>query len=83
MKLMKLFILLCFLCSSQSFARNGSGGGDIVGNGGGLAEQNFIYALTHLPEFITETINNEPLHSEDLEQLELIKEIALTQYKKK
>lgn len=33
-----------------------SGGGDIIGNGGGLGEQNFIYALSQVAGFINETI---------------------------
>lgn len=33
-----------------------SGGGDIIGNGGGLGEQNFIYALSQVAGFIRETL---------------------------
>lgn len=82
MKNMFISFSLFLLILTPSFARNGSGGGDIVGNGGGLAEQNFIYALTHLPEFITETLNNDPIGSEDHEALQKIYTVALSQYQK-
>lgn len=46
-----------------------SGGGDIIGNGGGLAEQNFIYALSQLSEFIDETITAGIVKGEDITNL--------------
>ena len=49
-----------------------SGGGDIIGNGGGLAEQNFTYALTQLADFIQEAIKEGMVKAEDAEQLKII-----------
>lgn len=49
-----------------------SGGGDIIGNGGGLAEQNFTYALTQLTDFIQETIKAGLVSGADVAPLKLI-----------
>jgi hypothetical protein len=46
-----------------------SRGGDIIGNGGGLGEMNFVYALTHLADFIQDAIRNYGLSGEDAQNL--------------
>jgi len=49
---MKIFFLVCYsLLSFVSDPAWAAGGGSIVGNGGGLAEQNFTYAYTNLAHF--------------------------------
>jgi hypothetical protein len=53
-----------------------SGGGDIIGNGGGLAEQNFTYALTQLADFIQETLKAGLVTGEDATQLKRIAKAA-------
>lgn len=53
-----------------------SGGGDIIGNGGGLAEQNFIYALSQLSDFIDETITAGIVKGEDIANLKRISDHA-------
>ncbi|GAB4410631.1 MAG: hypothetical protein OHK0056_13820 [Bacteriovoracaceae bacterium] len=78
----KLTLMLFLLNSFSSWARNGSGGGDIVGNGGGLGEQNFIYALTHLPEFVLNTLQNDTLPEDQKRDLDSILHIAFSQHLK-
>lgn len=56
--------------------RERSGGGDIIGNGGGLAEQNFTYALTHLADFISETLKEGLVKGVDAENLKKIAHAA-------
>lgn len=53
-----------------------SGGGDIIGNGGGLAEQNFTYALTQLADFIQETLKAGLVTGEAADHLKLISKAA-------
>lgn len=79
--MIRLLIILS-IAINISFARNGSGGGDIVGNGGGLGEQNFIYALAHLPEFISITLQYDTMSEDQRDDLTSIFKIARTQYNK-
>ncbi len=56
----------------REIQRARSGGGDVIGNGGGLAEQNFTYALTQLPDFISEAIKEGMVKGVDAEVLRKI-----------
>ncbi|MBY0515320.1 MAG: hypothetical protein K2P81_00320 [Bacteriovoracaceae bacterium] len=60
----------------RQIERERSGGGDIIGNGGGLAEQNFTYALSQLPEFISETLNEGFVKGVDVTNLNKIYAVA-------
>lgn len=53
-----------------------AGGGDIIGNGGGLAEQNFVYALAQLSDFIAETMAAGLVKEDDARTLAKIGELA-------
>lgn len=73
LKLLATIKLFCILISTSVFA------GGYVGNGGGLAEQNFNYAYTALPRTIESTIftRKDLFNQDELELLAEIKAIAL------
>jgi hypothetical protein len=48
-------------------------GGDIVGNGGGLAEQNFVYAYLELPNYIEGLLSHIKLSEKEKQDLLLIR----------
>lgn len=78
---MKNLIYISILLSSKLFA----GGGDIVGNGGGIAEANFIHAFTNLSKIIQTCIQTQSCNSlthENLELLGSIEELSRNNYKK-
>ncbi len=57
-------------------------GGDIIGNGGGLGEMNFVYALTNLADFISDTVKNESISRNDAENLLKIAALSRREAKK-
>lgn len=82
---MKIFFLICGLhLSFLSVPTWATGGGSIVGNGGGLAEQNFIYAYNNLAHFydLCWAHENECLNStEEKKVFHLIRESLSQEYK--
>lgn len=57
-------------------------GGDIIGNGGGLGEMNFVYALTNLADFIMDTVRNDGIVGRDADQLIRIAALARRESRK-
>ncbi len=58
-------------------------GGDIIGNGGGLGEMNFVYALSNLADFITDTVKNENMNGRDADNLLKIAALSRREARKK
>lgn len=53
MKLRQSVLAVCFaaVCAVMFLGRNSNAGGDFVGNGGGIAEKNFLVALDNFEKF--------------------------------
>lgn len=74
-----LAVCFCFLMMTTQFAYSANkSGGDRVGNGGGLAEQNFIFTLQVLPDYIDRCLDSIDcrINIEDRIYLVLIRELA-------
>ena len=78
---MKNLIYIFILLSTKIFA----GGGDIVGNGGGIAEANFVHAFTNLSKIIQTCINTQScpnLSESNFTLLTSIEEISRDNFRK-
>ncbi len=75
-----LIILIISNILPVSFAKSNGGGGAVVGNGAGIAENFFQYAYQSLPKFISNcrAVNNCVNSDSDKELLEKISRISIT-----
>ncbi len=72
MKKILFLILICVLPSA--FAEKGKGGGDVVNNAGGSAEQNMVYAFQNFSEFAMSCLHS-PLCQLSGEERNLLNEL--------
>lgn len=59
---MKVKVLIIFLFLVNLFASKIHASGDVMGNGGGLAEQNLVFAYKNIPQFIDVCLNSDDCH---------------------
>lgn len=67
-------LLLSFIISVSAINATAARGGDVVGNGGGVVENNFIYAYKMLPQLLSTCIEKESCY-QNAEDREVFKKI--------